>query len=75
MVLVFANGTYLFQMEKIRGYISSAPSSFTVNGHNVSITVYFSREQSLSGKMELLYALIALGIIAVIAVVFVSRKH
>ena len=75
MVLVFANGTYSFQMEKIQGYISSAPTSFTVNGHNVSITVYFSREQSLSGKMELLYALIALGIIAVIAAVFVSRRH
>ena len=75
MVLVFTNGTYSFLIEKIPGYISSAPAQFTVNGHNVSVQVYFSKEQTLSGKLDLVYAIIALGVIALIAVVFLSRRR
>jgi subtilase family serine protease len=74
LLLEFPNGTYNFSVYKVLGYSPTYTGTFVVNGSNVSIHVYFTREQVLSGKLELAYVLAALALIAIIAVVFISRK-
>ena len=74
MLLEFPNGTYNFTVYKVLGYTPTYTGTFVVNGSNISIHVYFTREQVLSGKLELAYVLAALALIAIIAVVFISRK-
>ncbi len=74
MVLELPNGSYNFTVYKVLGYTPTYTGSFVVNGSNISVHVYFTREQLLSGKLELAYVLAALALIAIIAVVFISRK-